>query len=82
MSSIDSTFIIKDVIQVGVQMYECMETGIEDNTIQWGKGFWLEIVVRIMQWGQCSEDNAVRIMQWLISVSGKFIYKKDRKSVV
>jgi hypothetical protein len=39
MSSIDSTFIIKDVIQVTVQMYECMETGIEDNTIQWGKDF-------------------------------------------
>ena len=37
MSSIDSTFIIEEVIQVTVQMYECMETGIEDNTIQWGK---------------------------------------------
>ena len=37
MSSIDSTFIIKDVIQVGVQMYECMETVMEDNTIQQGR---------------------------------------------
>ena len=26
MSSIDSTFIIEEVIQVTVQMYECMET--------------------------------------------------------
>jgi hypothetical protein len=37
MSSIDSIFIIEEVIQVTVQMYECMETAIEDNTIQWGK---------------------------------------------
>jgi hypothetical protein len=37
MSSIDSTFIIEEVIQVTVQMYECMETGIEDNTIQLGE---------------------------------------------
>ena len=37
MSSIDYTFIIEEVIQVTVQTYECMETGIEDNTIQRGK---------------------------------------------
>jgi hypothetical protein len=37
MSSIDSTFIIEEFIQVTVKMYECMETGIEDNTFQWGK---------------------------------------------
>ena len=34
MSSIDSTFIIEEVIKVTVQMYECMETVMEDNTIQ------------------------------------------------
>ena len=39
MSSIDSNFIIEEVIQVTLQMYECIETGIEDNTIQWRKGF-------------------------------------------
>ena len=50
MSSIDSTFIIEEVIQVTVQMYECMETGIEDNTIQWGKRILIE---------DLSEDDAV-----------------------
>ena len=39
MSSIDSTLVIEEVIQVSVQMYECMETGMEDNTIQWEKRF-------------------------------------------
>ena len=39
MGSIESTLVIEDIIQVSVQMYECMETGMEDNTIQWGKGF-------------------------------------------
>ena len=39
MSSIDSNFIIEEVIQVTLQMYECIETGIEDNTIQLRKGF-------------------------------------------
>ena len=43
MSSIDSNFIIEEVIQVTLQMYECIETGIEDNTIQLRKGFWLKI---------------------------------------
>ena len=43
MSSIDSTLVIEEVIQVSVQMYECMETGMEDNTIQWEKRFWLKI---------------------------------------
>ena len=37
MSSIDSTFIIEEVIKVTVQMYECMETVMEDNTIQQGR---------------------------------------------
>ena len=37
MGCIDSTLVIKEVIQVSVHMYECMETGMEDNTIQWGK---------------------------------------------
>jgi hypothetical protein len=50
MSSIDSTFIVEEVIQVTVQMYECMETGIEDNTIQWGKRILIE---------DLSEDDAV-----------------------
>ena len=50
MSSIDSTFIIEEVIQVTVQMYECMETGIEDNNIQWGKRILIE---------DLSEDDAV-----------------------
>ena len=50
MSSIDSIFIIEEVIQVTVQMYECMETGIEDNTIQWGRKIWVE---------DLSEDDAV-----------------------
>ena len=50
MSSIDSTFIIEEVIQVTVHMYECMETGIEDNTIQWGKRILIE---------DLSEDDAV-----------------------
>ena len=50
MSSIDSTFIIEEVIQVTVQMYECMETGIEDTTIQWGKRILIE---------DLSEDDAV-----------------------
>jgi hypothetical protein len=50
MSSIDSTFIIEEVIQLTVQMYECMETGIEDNTIQWGKKILIE---------DLSEDDAV-----------------------
>ena len=39
MGSIDSTLVLEEVIQVSVQMYECMETGMEDNTIQWGKRF-------------------------------------------
>ena len=34
---IHSTLVIEEVIQVSVQMYECMETGMEDNTIQWGE---------------------------------------------
>jgi hypothetical protein len=38
MSSIHSTFIIEQVIQVTVQMYEYMVTGMQINTIQWGKG--------------------------------------------
>ena len=50
MSSIDSTFIIEEVIQATVQMYEYMETGIEDNTIQWGKRILIE---------DLSEDDAV-----------------------
>ena len=50
MSSIDSTLIIEEVIQVTVHMYECMETGIEDNTIQWGKRILIE---------DLSEDDAV-----------------------
>ena len=50
MSSIDSTFIMEEVIQVTVQMYECMETGIEDNNIQWGKRILIE---------DLSEDDAV-----------------------
>ena len=34
MGSVDSTLVTQVVIQVSVQMYECMETGMEDNTIQ------------------------------------------------
>jgi hypothetical protein len=50
MSSIDSTLIIEEVIQVAIQMYERMETGIEDNTIQWGERILIE---------DFSEDDAV-----------------------
>ena len=50
MSSIDSTFIIEEVIQVTVKMYECMETGIQNNTIQWGKRILIS---------DLSEDDAV-----------------------
>ena len=35
--------------QVTVQMYECMEAGIEDNIIQWGKRILIE---------DLSEDDA------------------------
>ena len=37
IGSIDSTLVIEEAIQVSVHMYECKETGMEDNTIQWGK---------------------------------------------
>ena len=37
MGCIHSTLVIEEVIQVSVHMYKCMETGMEDNTIQWGK---------------------------------------------
>ena len=50
MSSIDSTLVIEEVIQVIVQMYEFMETGMEDTTIQWGKQMLI---------ADSSEDDAV-----------------------
>ena len=43
MGSIDSTLMVEEVIEVSVQMYECMEAGMEDNTIQWGNKFLLKI---------------------------------------
>ena len=49
MSSTHSTFIIEQAIQVTVQMYECMVTGMQDFTIQWGKRILIE---------DLSEDDA------------------------
>ena len=50
MGNIDSTLVIEEVIQVSVQMYEYMETGMEDTTIQWRK----KILIAVL-----SEDDAV-----------------------
>ena len=55
MSSIDSNLVIEEVIQVSVQMYECMETGMEDNTIQWGGKILIE---------DLSKDDAVTHFQF------------------
>ena len=40
---------------MSVQMYECMETGIGDNTIQWGKKILID---------DLSEDDAVTHFQF------------------
>ena len=50
MGSIDSTLVIEEVVQVSVQMYEYMETGMEENIIQCGKNILIE---------DLSEDDAV-----------------------
>ena len=42
MGSINFTLVIEEISQVAVQIYECMETGMEDNTIQWGKKVLIE----------------------------------------
>ena len=55
MGSIDSTLVIEEVIQVSVQMYKCMETGMEDNTIQWGEKILIE---------DLSKDDAVTHFQF------------------
>ena len=49
MGTIDSTLVIEEVIQMSVQRYECMETGMEDNSTPWGKKIWIE---------DLSEDDA------------------------
>ena len=49
MGTIDSTLVIEEVIQVSVQRYKCMETGMEDNSTPWGKKIWIE---------DLSEDDA------------------------
>ena len=37
VSSIDSTSNIDDLLGIVAQVHDQMETGMEDNTIQWGK---------------------------------------------
>ena len=37
MSSVDSTFIIDDLLRIVAHAHDQMETNMEDNTIQWGK---------------------------------------------
>ena len=50
MGSIDSTHVIEEVIQVSVQMYEYMETGMENNSIPCRKNIFIE---------DLNEDDAV-----------------------
>ena len=37
VSSVDSTSIIDDLLAIVAQVHDQMETGMDDNTIQWGK---------------------------------------------
>ena len=50
VSSIDSTFIIDDLLGIVAQVHDQMETGMEDNTIQWGKRLLIQ---------DLSEDDAL-----------------------
>ena len=37
VSSVDSTSEIKNLLGIVAQVHDQMETGLDDNTIQWGK---------------------------------------------
>jgi hypothetical protein len=39
VSSVDSTSIIDNLLGIEAQVHGQMETGMEDNTIQWGKDY-------------------------------------------
>ena len=50
MSSVDSTSIIHDLLRIVAHAHDQMETGMEDNTIQWGKRLLIQ---------DLSEDDAL-----------------------
>ena len=49
-SSIDSMSIIDDLLGIVAQVHDQMETGMDDNTIQWGKRLLIQ---------DLSEDDAL-----------------------